>query len=239
MSTPDGVFDVTFAFQPIVDIELRTVFAQEALVRGHLRESAGSIFSALDPKLLHSFDGAARIQAIKLAAKLGITGSLSLNFLPRSLETYPEAISDTLEAARAAGIAESNLILEVSEGELIQDPEGFAETINHYRSSGLRLAIDDFGAGYAGLNLLADFQPDVIKIDMRLVRSIDNEGPRQAIARGVVQVCGDLGIAVVAEGVETEAEFHWFAKAGVTLFQGYYLARPAFEALHLPAMLMS
>jgi blue light- and temperature-responsive anti-repressor len=126
------------------------------------------------------------------------------------------------------------LLLEVTEGEIIHDARSFAERINAYRARGLRLAIDDFGAGYSGLNLLADFQPDAIKLDMKLVRGIDRHGPRQAIVRALIQVCDDLGIEVIAEGVETREEFAWFRDRGVRLYQGYLFGRPSFERLADP-----
>ena len=105
---------------------------------------------------------------------------------------------------------------------------------NSYRRDGLRIAIDDFGAGYSGLNLLADFQPDIVKLDMKLVRGIESHGPRQAIVRAIAQASNDLGINVIAEGVETTDEYLWFRDEGITLFQGYLFARPGFEELALP-----
>ena len=200
------IIDISFAFQPIVDIESHQVFAFEALVRGPSNQPASSVFAALEPSQLHAFDRAARIQAVALAASLGLNTSLSLNFLPQSLETFPDAITSTLDAVRTAGLSEQQIFLEVTEGELIRDLTRFSASINQYRSSGIHLAIDDFGAGHSGLNMLAEFQPDVIKIDMHLVRNIDSRGPRQAIMRAVIQACLELGIDVIAEGVETEAE---------------------------------
>jgi EAL domain-containing protein (putative c-di-GMP-specific phosphodiesterase class I) len=228
-------FDVSFAFQPIVDIATHQVLAYEALVRGRSNETAGAVFASLDASRLHAFDRAARLQAIALAAELGLHAGLSLNFLPQSLNAFPDAILATLDAARAAGIAERQILLEVTEGELIRDQLSFAQALIRYRATGLRLVIDDFGAGYSGLNLLADFQPDVIKLDMHLVRNIDSKGPRQAIVRALIQACVDLGIELVAEGVETEAEYRWFKRVGVTLFQGFLFGRPTFEALSTPA----
>jgi blue light- and temperature-responsive anti-repressor len=227
-------FDVSFAFQPIVDIESRAVFAYEALVRGRSNEPAAAVFAALESSHLHEFDRAARIQAIELAGSLGLDTGLSLNFLPRTLETLPDAVSSTIDAARKAGLSLEKIFLEVTEGELIGDLAGFSASINQYRTSGIHLVIDDFGAGYSGLNLLADFQPDVIKIDMHLVRDIDSRGPRQAIVRAVIRVSDELGIEVIAEGVETELEYRWFKRAGVRLFQGFLFGRPAFESLPTP-----
>ena len=221
----------SYAFQPIVDAEASSVFAHEALIRGRRGESAASVFASLERCRLHVFDRESRIAAITLAGRLGPPGLLSLNFLPQALETVPDAIDSMLSAASQAGLPTRNLILEVTESEVIHDPLHLAKQLNAYRAAGLRLAIDDFGAGYAGLNLLADFQPDVIKLDMALVRGIDTHGPRQAIARSVIQVCDDLGIEVIAEGIETELEYRWFRRIGVRLFQGYYFGPPAFESM--------
>jgi blue light- and temperature-responsive anti-repressor len=230
----ESELDFSFAFQPIVDIESHKVFAYEALVRGRSNEPAGSVFAAIESSQLHAFDRAARIQAIGLAASLGLNTGLSLNFMPQSLETVTDAISSTIDAVRKVGLSERKMYLEVTEGELICDLAGFASAINQYRASGIHLVIDDFGAGHSGLNLLADFQPDVIKVDIHLVRNIDSRGPRQAIVRAVIQACDDLGIEVIAEGVETDAEYRWFKRAGVQLFQGYLFGRPEFESLPMP-----
>ena len=91
-------------------------------------------------------------------------------------------------------------------------------------------AIDDFGAGFAGLNLLADFQPDIIKLDMDLIRGIDQSRPRQAIVRGTVAMCEELGIQVIGEGVETADECSALHDLGIHLMQGYLFSRPLFES---------
>jgi EAL domain-containing protein (putative c-di-GMP-specific phosphodiesterase class I) len=221
----------SFAYQPIVDTDTGDLFAYEALVRGREGQSAATVLSQIPIDQLCQFDRAARIRAIELASALGLTTRLSLNFLPRSLELFPDAINATLEAAGKAKVPYGNLILEVTEGEAIHDAVGFAGRMNAYRAQGIQFAIDDFGAGYSGLNLLAEFQPDIVKLDMQLIRDVESKVPRQAIVRAVIQVCDDLGIDVIAEGVETEAEYRWFRRVGVHLFQGFYFARPEFETL--------
>jgi EAL domain-containing protein (putative c-di-GMP-specific phosphodiesterase class I) len=226
----------SFAYQPIVDGHSGEVFAHEALVRGSRGESAGSVLRAVPPGDLYLFDRDARVRAIQLAAHLGLDTRLSLNLLPQGLDELPDAIGAMLAAAAACGVSVHRLILEVTEGEIIRDACGFAERVNEYRALGVQVAIDDFGAGYSGLNLLADFQPDLIKLDMALVRGIDGHGPRQAIVRAVLQACDDLGIDVIAEGIETGEEFRWFMRRGVRLYQGYLFARPAFEALPIPVL---
>lgn len=234
---PDA--DFTFAFQPILDLDRDRVFAYEALLRGAAGESAGEVLSRYRGEQLHRFDRDARREAVRLAAQLGLHEGLSLNFIPQTLDTLPDAISSTIDAAVDCGLSAGQLIFEVTEQAMIEEPRRLAEYANRYRPQGVRFAIDDFGAGFAGLNLLAEFQPDIVKIDMQLVRHIDSKGPRQAIARALIQVCAELGLDVVAEGVESEAEQRWFARRGVCLYQGYWIARPALGRLVRPRLTAS
>ncbi len=219
----------SYAFQPIVDSVARQVYSYEALIRGRNNEPAFRVLDQVAAADMHRFDQEGRIAAIALAARLGLDCHLNLNLLPRGLHESAVSVSSALRAAERCGLAVERLILEVTEGEMIADHARFADLINEYRGMGILVAIDDFGAGYSGLNLLADFQPDLIKLDMNLVRGIESRGPRQAIVRALLQACVDLGIDVIAEGVETEAEHAWFESEGVRLFQGYLFAKPAFE----------
>ncbi len=232
---PDPKF--TFAFQPIVDIYACEVISYEALIRGPGNQSAYQIFEQMPAERIHLFDENARIGAIRLATRLGIGCDLNLNLLPRGLYSSSTAIQSTIDAANRDHLPVTRLVLEVTEGEIIADMAHFADLINEYRGLGLKVAIDDFGAGYSGLNLLVNFQPDQIKLDMFLVRGIESHGPRQAIVRAINQVCGDLGIDVIAEGVETTAEYEWLASQGLRLFQGYLFGKPGFESfppIHYP-----
>lgn len=223
----------SFAFQPIVHAARGEVVSQEALIRGLNDEPAKAVLDAVAGANLHPFDLASRIAAISLGQRLGI-GRLNLNFLARSPRSDAAAISTTLQAAMQCGYDASDIVLEISETEAIGDPLAFSRMLHDHRAAGLRVAIDDFGAGHSGLNLLADFQPDMIKLDMKLLRGIDHQAPRQSIVRALLAMCRELGIEVVAEGVETLGEFRWFEAQGVQLFQGYLFARPAFEGLAVP-----
>jgi EAL domain-containing protein (putative c-di-GMP-specific phosphodiesterase class I) len=228
--------DFSYAFQPIVDSDARAVVSYEALIRGRQGEPAGHVLGRVAADDLHRFDTESRIAAIELAARLGIPCDLNLNFLPRSLFQSAASIESILSTALRVGLPVERIVIEVTEGEVIDDHARFAELINAYRGEGLKVAIDDFGAGYSGLNLLAAFQPDQIKIDMALVRDISGHGPRQAIVRAIAGACLDLGIDVIAEGIETREEYRWFRSEGVRYFQGYLFGRPGFETLPTVAL---
>ena len=227
----------SFAFQPVVDATAQKVVAWEALIRGTWDEPAWQVLNQVSPLQLHLFDQTARATAVALAARLGIDRPLHLNFLPQSLDSYPRSILSTLEAARQAGIAATDIVLEVPEAEVVDDRAHFAALMRDVRALGVRLAIDDFGASHASLTLLDDLDPDQIKLDMRLIRGVERPGPRQAILRAIRRACYDLDIDVIAEGVETSAEYHFLTSQKIRLFQGYLFARPAFEAFpsaHFP-----
>lgn len=108
--------------------------------------------------------------------------------------------------------------------------EFLVEVFEAYRKEGFRTAIDDFGAGYAGLNLLADFQPDILKIDMKLIRDINHNKVKQTLVRSIQQISEELGIQLIAEGIETEDEYKYLRDSGITLMQGYFFQKPMLEA---------
>lgn len=229
-TTPLG-FQFDFAYQPIVDVATRGVYAHEALVRGPGGEGAMSVLAQVTESNRYRFDQACRVKAIKTAARLGLKQKLSINFLPNAVYKPEVCIRTTLEAARVNGLSTQEIIFEVTEGERIEDGPWLASILREYKRCGFLTAIDDFGAGYAGLTLLADFTPDLIKLDMALVRHVDTSKSRQAIARGVLRMCQELSIQVIAEGVETVGERDFFLGEGVTLMQGYLYARPAFRQI--------
>ncbi len=224
-------FDFSMAFQPIVDVEALEVFAYEALVRGPDDEPAGWVFDRVNDDNLYRFDQECRVRAIQLAARLQMKTFLSINFLPNAIY-HPEAcMRKTIEVSAETGFPRDRLIFEVTEGERVEDHAHLLSIIRSYREQGFRTAIDDFGAGHSGLNLLADFQPDLIKLDMALMRAIDRDRVRQAIVRGIMGVAEEIGCEVIAEGIETAEELNTLRELGVRLIQGFLLARPAFERL--------
>jgi EAL domain-containing protein (putative c-di-GMP-specific phosphodiesterase class I) len=220
----------SFAFQPIVDAVAGDVSGFEALIRGTWDEPAWQVLQQVPPEHLNQFDQTARGEAIALAARLGVKGNLHLNFLRNALHDSPRTIFTTIDRAHEVGLPIHRIVLEVPERDVSENPSEFADLMREVRGLGIQLSIDDYGGGGTGLNLLADLDPDQIKLDMGLIRGIERHGPRQSIVRAIVSLCAELDISVVAEGVETVPQFAWLVANQVRLFQGYLFARPAFEA---------
>lgn len=222
------------AFHPIIDLERQAVWGYEALVRGTQGQSAGQILAQVDDSRQYKFDQACRVKAIELAGRLFPETEetlLSINFMPNAVYEPAACIRTSLETARRVGFDTRRIMFEFTENERMVDTKHVARIIAEYKRLGFITAIDDFGAGHAGLNLLANFQTDFIKIDMEIVRGITGSAARQAIVAGVLMMAQALGIRVIAEGIETTAELATLREAGVTLFQGFLFAKPAVEQL--------
>ncbi len=233
-------FTFSMAFQPIMDISTGEPFAYEALVRGPQEQSAASVLAQVTPANRYAFDQQCRVKAIQTAARAGLlegAARLSINFLPNAVYEPKACIQLTLKTAQAIDFPTDRLIFEFTENEEMADPAHVGRIVDSYRLMGFGTALDDFGAGYAGLNLLARFRPDIIKLDMDLVRDLDGSLPKRIIIDSVVKMCAQLGVGVIAEGIETQAELDALRALGVRFIQGFLFAKPAFEAL--PAVTLS
>lgn len=228
---PELDVEFSIAFQPIVDICARKVVSFEALVRGTRGEPASQVFARVAAEHLHQFDQACRSKAIGMAARLDLHASLNLNFLPGALTRSAEYLQATFQACWEAGFPVERLVFELTEPARRQGQcsvQGMFEPYNFY---GFKTAIDDFGNGFSGLRRLAEYRPDYIKLDRRLISGIQDRIAKQLVVAGIRDVCRQLDIQLVAEGVETAREYRWLRAAGIHLLQGYYFAQPAFEAL--------
>jgi EAL domain-containing protein (putative c-di-GMP-specific phosphodiesterase class I) len=219
------------AFQPIIDVSAGTVFAHEALVRGTDGSSAQAVLDAVDEENRYAFDQACRIKALECASAAALPALVSINFMPNAVYNPEHCLRATLAAAERVNWPLSRIVFEVTEQEEITDHQHLLSILETYRARGFLTAIDDFGAGYAGLNLLADFQPDLLKLDMGLIRKIDTDRVRQRIVQHVVRLCEDIGVTIIAEGVETQGEFAVLRDMGISLQQGFLFARPAVGTL--------
>jgi len=225
---------LTMAFQPIVDVETGSVFAYEALVRGANGQSAGEVLASVDTDMIYKFDQTCRVKAIELAGQLfppDDATKLSINFMPNAVYEPDACIRASLAAAHRVGFDPKRLMFEFTEDERMRDVAHVRRIIDAYQARGFTTAIDDFGAGYAGLGLLADLRPDMLKLDMALIRGIDGSAARRAIVAGVLGIADAIGVRCIAEGIETASELRTLKQIGIRLCQGYLLARPATEAL--------
>jgi len=224
------------AFQPIVDLRQERVWGHEALVRGLDGASAAAVLAQVNDDNRYRFDQQCRVKAVELAAQLfpNDGSRLSVNFQPGAVYEPAACIQATLKACSDSGFDPARLTFEFTENEPIVDVAHVERIIDMYRQLGFTTAIDDFGAGYAGLNVLAQLRPDLVKIDMQLVRGIAESPRKQAILRALTGLAHELGITLLAEGVETEDELAIIRGFGIDLAQGYYFARPT--VAELPAV---
>ena len=224
-------FAFTMAFQPIVDVEKRRIVYYEALVRGTNGESAFSILEQVTDELMYRFDQECRVKAIELASELGMRERLSINFLPNAVYEPEACIQATLETSQRVGWPIERLNFEITETERVVDRAHMRSIIESYRRMGFTTSLDDFGNGYANLDLLTDLRPNTLKIDRELVMGCNANKRRQAILKSLVSLSETLGIHLVAEGIETREESRCLLALGIPVQQGYYFARPQVEML--------
>ena len=221
---------LTTHFHPIVRVDApREVFAYECLLRG--RSEDGSILmpismfdAARDADLLFQLDRAARLTSIREAIAHGIAARLFINFNPSAIYDPVFCLRSTVAAIEEAGIDPDRIVFEVVESDQVAvDLLGIVES---YRKAGFRVALDDLGAGYGSLNLLARLRPDFVKLDMKLIRGVHADRFKAGITSTLLAMARKLEITTVAEGVETAEEWDWVRDHGADLVQGYYVCRP-------------
>lgn len=219
-------------FQPIVAAASPgTLFAYECLLRG--RRVGGEMVSPYElfqaarrADLLFQLDLAARMAAIRGAVKHRLTSHVFINFNPTAIYDPNYCLRATTDAIRLGGIDPQQVVFEVTESDEVRDPEHLLNIFAYYRKHGFRVALDDLGAGYASLNLLTRLRPDFVKLDMQLIRGVDQDPYKAEVARMLLTMAQNLGVKTVAEGIETEAEWRWFREHGADYVQGYFFARP-------------
>ena len=214
--------ELRFVYQPIVRRGTRDVYAQEALCR-----ASDPLFR--DPNVL--FDAAVQRGAIwRLGRLVRQIAPGPLTKLPEEqcmfVNLHPAEVADPELEQSVDPMLSKRVVFELTERGAIPDLARFRESIDRLRDRGFRIAIDDLGAGYASLNAVALLEPDFLKIDMTIIRGIEESLSRSRLVRRIVEFADDQGIQVIAEGVETEAEADVVERLGCHLLQGYYFGRP-------------
>lgn len=219
--------DYQFAFQPIIDPLAQEIISYEALLRPADGQSPGDFFSNISGNALYEADLMCKKQVFSVAHALQLDGkTLSINLLPMTLVNVPNAVDFLLHEIAASGLVAEQIIVEFTESEVVSRLDEFMEAVKLLKAAGISVAIDHFGAGFAGLYLLAQFQPDHIKINHALIRDVHKSGPRQAIIQAIIKCCTALEIHISAVGVEQPEEWMWLESAGIEHFQGNLFAKP-------------
>ena len=214
------------AYQPIVWAADGRVFGREALMRSRLRSlpNPGAMFDAAER--LGKVHELGRLIRGKIAASPEIASGSAMFVNVHALELTDDELYD-----RAAPLSAhaKKVVLEITERSSFERVPDLRAKITALRDLHYRIAVDDLGAGYAGLTSFAVLEPDIVKLDMALVRGVDHLPIKERLVGSMARLCHDLGILVVAEGVETEAEKQKLVDLGCDLLQGFLLGRPTPE----------
>jgi len=222
---------VRAVFQPIADFGTGTIMAWEALARG----PEGSAFQC--PAVLFDFaEQSGKLFALERLCReraIGTLGSIApgqklfLNIHPKTMADPEFTHGKTLELLQDAGLTPDNIVFEITERHSINEFALFHRTLDHYRSQGYLVAVDDAGAGYSGLTSVAQIRPEYIKIDMSLIQGIDKDPVKRALIETFVTFADKIGSKIIAEGIESQGQAACLIDIGVHYGQGFYLARPA------------
>jgi EAL domain-containing protein (putative c-di-GMP-specific phosphodiesterase class I) len=216
-------------YQPIVSLDDGAVVAHEALLRGRVdgREVGGGdlFFLAESAGWLPRLDRIAREAAIRGAAGWLGGADLYVNSNPSAIYRPQVCLAGTERAVHDSGLSPAQLVFEVVESHAITDRGHLLSVLEHHRSLGWRVALDDVGADWSSLALVSAVRPDVVKLDKELVARLTDAGPR-AVARSVISLAHELGAVVVAEGVESEPVAEQVRELGADLGQGWWFGRP-------------
>lgn len=224
---------IIYAFQPIVNIHTGICYGYEALMRGWQEAGFKSIESVFDTacteKCLHNVELALRTNAIRtfseIPEKIRGNAKLFLNLDPRVLSSGDYKPGNTIRILQDYNIPQDTVCFEISE-RIDPASSGMMEVLSKYRFQGFRVAMDDFGTGFSGLKMLYYTEPDFIKIDRFFISEMEKDSRKRLFASKIVEIAHILGSLVIAEGVETEAEYYICRKIGCDLVQGYFVQKP-------------
>lgn len=218
--------------QPIYDIQNKKLFGYEFLLRGHIDEKLIPPLKIYETAhalgLQYQLDLRARdISVTKASQLLNQNIKVFINFLPTVINHQKFCLDNTFNTASKLQVSLSNLVFEVVETENIHDLADLNKVFVVYKENGTRLAMDDVGAGYSSLNNLHKLSPDYVKIDRDLISFCDQSIEKQRIIASIVDLCKNLNILILAEGIERIEELRLCKSYGIHLGQGFLLGRPS------------
>ncbi len=221
---------ITSVFQPIVSLRDGGVLGYEALSRGPKGselESPEMLFSvAEETKSLWDLERLCRTKALYAMQLSKANATLFLNVNPNIMEDETFQKGFTKEYLRQFDIDPKKIIFEITERSAVANINEFKQIIHNYKEQDYKIAIDDAGAGYSGLNLISDVHPHYLKLDIHLIRNIDKDSVKQALVKSMYEFSKITGTYLIAEGIETRSELQTLINIGVHYGQGYYIKRP-------------
>ncbi|MDF2654441.1 MAG: hypothetical protein K0R19_915 [Bacillota bacterium] len=225
--------EIMTVFQPIISLRDGEVLGHEALSRITCQTQIKNIEElfvlAGKYNCLWELEQLCRTKAFEAAFRFMVPPydkKLFINVNPNVLhdETFQKGL--TKEYLNQYQISPGNIIFEITERNIIKDLNGFIATVAHYKSQDYKIAIDDAGAGYSGLNLISDINPNYIKLDMKLIRNVNSDGLKAALVKGMVELSKISNIRLIAEGIESGEELETLIGLGVQYGQGYFIQHP-------------
>ncbi len=231
-------------FQPIVDIHAQKILGYEALIRGPSDSPLHSPITLFETGHSHGclsdLDLLCRKVSIKRFNNLALPGKLFLNTCPSVLLAQDHPSGETLTTLQKLGISPDDIVIELTEQFPLDDYKVMREALFHYRAMGFKIAIDDLGAGYAGLRMWSELRPDYVKIDRHFIQNINEDAVKKEFVHSIIDIARGLECKVIAEGIENELEYQTICSLGIKYGQGYYFARPQMQPVHqLPTTLFT
>jgi len=221
---------LTAVFQPIIDLKTREIFAHEALIRGpknsFLHSPLNLLQVAEDHDCLFEVDWLARLASIHSFQHQQGKSLLFLNVTVNTLMQKTHRSGITLEYLDLLGIPISQVVIEITELQPVEDYQAFVKSVAHYREMGFKVAIDDLGAGYNGLRIWSEVKPDFVKIDHHFISNIHKDKDKLHFLETISLLAKKLGTKIIAEGVEQFGELDALTKLDIDYVQGYLLKRP-------------
>lgn len=217
-------------YQPVFDSLTSRVYGYEALVRGPSNSALHApltlIQAAAKAGRLFELDLVCRELAIRRFQELTLPGKLFLNVNPLSLVEPTFRPGETLRLLKEVDLSPARVVIEITEQQPLDDYAILKAAVAHYTEAGFAIAIDDLGAGYAGLRLWSELHPGYVKIDHHFIENISTDPVKCEFVRSIGGMAGRLGCRVVAEGIESAEDYATVQDLGIRLHQGYHLARP-------------
>lgn len=224
--------EYTFIFNPIVNPHSKSVTCYEAKLRMANGDWPAQYISMLSREDIYNLDIESKSLALTMAKELAIADrAIAIKLLPMSLVTVPDAVEKLLSYIDAQGFVPQQIMVLFSEDSVFSEGDDFIKQVTKLKRAGMRLAIENFGAGLAGLTMLANVQPEQIIIDADITQDIHRLGPKQAIVQAIVKVCHAMEISVVAAGISHLEEWLWLKHAGVNSFQGKLFSQTRMNTL--------